>query len=112
MARSVVKVAFCRTLSKYRRRELVSINLLDVVVLSDDLPEYNLVRGQAGTVVEILVDGEAFEVEFTTPDGRTLESVGLRPDQLMVRSHVRAKTSSAPATPRSGANGIQRTETP
>lgn len=77
----------------------MNIKLLNVVVLSDDLPEYNLERGQVGTVVEILADGEAFEVEFVAPDGRTLESVGLRPDQFMVRSHERAKTKSAPATP-------------
>ncbi len=77
----------------------MNIKLLDVVVLSDDLPEYNLVQGQAGTVVEILANGDAFEVEFIAPDGRTIESVGLRPDKFMARSHERAKTKSAPATP-------------
>lgn len=76
----------------------MNIKLLDVVVLTDDLPEYNLVRGQVGTIVEILADGEAFEVEFIAPDGRTLESVGLRPDQFTVRSHERADAKTAPAT--------------
>ena len=57
--------------------------LLDVVALTDDLPEYNLRRGQVGTVVEVLEGGTAFEVEFSDRDGRTYESVGLRPDQIM-----------------------------
>jgi hypothetical protein len=32
-------------------------NLLDVVALSVDLQENNLLRGQVGTIVEILADG-------------------------------------------------------
>ncbi|GIV69619.1 MAG: hypothetical protein KatS3mg048_2481 [Caldilinea sp.] len=39
------------------------IKLFDVVALTVDLPEYNLRRGQVGTVVEILAGGEAFEVD-------------------------------------------------
>lgn len=61
-----------------------SIKLLDVVALTVDLPEYNLWRGQVGTVVEILAGGAADEVEFSDHDGRTFESLGLRSDQLMV----------------------------
>ena len=61
----------------------MKVKLLDVVALTDDLPEYNLRRGQVGTVVEILAGGIAFEVEFSDRDGRTYESVGLRPDQIM-----------------------------
>jgi hypothetical protein len=61
-----------------------SIKLLDVVALTVDLPEYNLWRGQVGTVVEILAGGKAFEVEFNDRNGRTYESLGLRPDQIMV----------------------------
>jgi Domain of unknown function (DUF4926) len=37
-----------------------------------------------GTVVEILGEGMAFEVEFSDRDGRTYESLGLRSDQIMV----------------------------
>jgi Domain of unknown function (DUF4926) len=58
--------------------------LLDVVALTVDLPQYNLWRGQVGTVVETLANGTAFEVEFSDRDGRTYESVGLRPEQIMV----------------------------
>lgn len=58
--------------------------LLDVVALTVDLPQHNLWRGQVGTVVDILADGNAFEVEFSDKDGRSYESLGLRPDQMMV----------------------------
>ncbi len=60
------------------------IKLLDVVALTVDLQDYNLGRGQVGTVVEILADGKAFEVEFSDREGRTFESLGLRPEQIMV----------------------------
>ena len=58
--------------------------LLDVVALTVDLPEYNLLRGQVGTIVELLADGAAFEVEFSDRNGQTYESVGLLPQQIMV----------------------------
>jgi len=61
-----------------------TVKLLDVVALTVDLAQYNLRRGQVGTVVEILANGTAFEVEFSDRDGRTYESVGLRPEQIMV----------------------------
>jgi hypothetical protein len=60
------------------------INIWDVVALTIDLPEYNLCQGQVGTVVEILANGSAFEVEFSDRQGRTYESIGLRADRLMV----------------------------
>ena len=60
------------------------IKLLDVVALKVDLPKYNLWQGQVGTVVEILAGGNAYEVEFCDREGRTFESVGLRPDQIMI----------------------------
>jgi hypothetical protein len=61
-----------------------TVKLLDVVALTVDLPQYNLWRGQVGTVVEMLADGAAFEVEFSDQNGRTYESLGLRPEQIMV----------------------------
>ena len=60
------------------------IQLLDVVALTEDLPEQVLWRGQVGTVVEILGNGEAYEVEFCDRDGHTYASLGLRPDQIMI----------------------------
>lgn len=67
------------------------IKLLDVVALTVDLPEYNLQRGQVGTVVEILASGDAYEIEFSDREGRTYESVGLRQDQIMVLRYQPAK---------------------
>ena len=64
--------------------ETNNIKLLNVVALTVDLSEYNLLRGQVGTVVEILADGKAFEVELSDRTGRTYESVGLRPEQMMI----------------------------
>lgn len=61
-----------------------SIKLLDIVALTVDLPDYNLWRGQVGTVVETLANDTAFEVEFSDRDGRTFESIGLQPNQIMV----------------------------
>jgi hypothetical protein len=75
---------------KYAQRD--RIKLFDSVTLASDLPEYNLRRGQVGTVVEILAEGKAFEVEFSDRDGRTYESIGLRPDQIMVLHYEPIKT--------------------
>ncbi|MBD2071603.1 DUF4926 domain-containing protein [Leptolyngbya sp. FACHB-671] len=61
-----------------------TVKLLDVVALTVDLPQYNLWRGQVGTVVELLAEGAAFEVEFSDRNGRTYESLGLRPEQIMI----------------------------
>jgi hypothetical protein len=70
--------------------------LLDVVALTVDLPEYNLWCGQVGTIVELLADGTAFEVEFSDRDGRTFESIGLRPDQIIVLHFEPATPDSKP----------------
>ncbi|MCF2148433.1 DUF4926 domain-containing protein [Desmonostoc muscorum LEGE 12446] len=72
------------------------VKLLDVVALTVDLPEYNLYRGQVGTVVELLASGAAFEVEFSDRHGRTYESIGLRPEQIMVLHFEPASPDSLP----------------
>jgi Domain of unknown function (DUF4926) len=59
------------------------IQLLDVVALTEDLPDRGLCRGQVGTVVEWLAP-DAVEVEFTDDDGRAYASLGLRLSQIMV----------------------------
>jgi hypothetical protein len=60
-----------------------TIQLLDVVALTEDLPERGLFRGQVGTIVEILAP-DVFEVEFCDNKGRTYASLALRADQLMI----------------------------
>ncbi len=60
-----------------------NIQMLDVVVLTDNLPDRDLRRGQVGTVVEILAPN-VFEVEFSDNDGCTYASLALRAEQLIV----------------------------
>ena len=72
------------------------IKLLDIVALMVDLPEVNLWRGQVGTVVGILAAGKAYGVEFSDRDGRTYESVGLRPQQIMLLHYEPIHTDAAP----------------
>jgi Domain of unknown function (DUF4926) len=72
--------------------------LLDVVALTADLPESNLGCGQVGTVVELLANGTAFEVEFSDRNGQTFESIGLRPEQIMVLHFEPASPNLTPET--------------
>ena len=58
----------------------------DVVALLQDLPEKGLLRGQDGTVVELL-SPDVFEVEFCDNQGKTYASLALRADQLLVLHH-------------------------
>ncbi len=48
------------------------IRELDTVVLTRDLPEYGLSRGDIGVVVHCYKGGVAFEVEFVTGKGETV----------------------------------------
>lgn len=50
-----------------------TVELLDIVALTVDVPQCNLRRGQVGTAVETLAGGTAFEVEFSDRNGRTYE---------------------------------------
>ncbi len=63
-----------------------TFRLLDVVALTQDLPERGLLRGQVGTIVESL-GPDVFEVEFCDNDGRTYASLALKASQLMVLHH-------------------------
>lgn len=75
------------------------IKLLDVVALTANLPEYNLWRGEIGTVVECY-PGDAFEVEFVAQDGYTYALVTLRADQLIPlrQKQIHSDTIAEPAT--------------
>ena len=64
--------------------ETGKIKLLDVVALTQDVPEHDLKRGEVGTVVEILSNGEAFEVEFSDNNGQMYKSLSFLASQLRV----------------------------
>jgi len=59
------------------------IRVLNVVALTEDVPDRGLLRGQVGTVVESLGPG-VFEVEFADNDGRTYALLPLKSSQLLV----------------------------
>ena len=59
------------------------IRVLDVVALTEDIPDRGLLRGQVRTVVESLGPG-VVEVEFVDNDGRTYAMLPLKSSQLLV----------------------------
>ena len=64
----------------------MTIPLLALVALTEDLPDHRLTRGQIGSVVEHLErDGDrALLVEFSDDQGQTYAMVPVRPEQLIV----------------------------
>lgn len=62
------------------------VALLDVVALLSELPAHGLVRGQVGTVVEMLAD-DSVEVEFSDDEGRTYAELALSVRDLLVLHH-------------------------
>jgi hypothetical protein len=61
----------------------------DRVILRTNLPEHALLAGDMGTVVHIYTDGLAYEVEFFTVDGQTLDVVTVEASQVRpVDSHA------------------------
>ncbi len=63
------------------------LELLAEVALLRDLPERGLVRGQVGTVVEIL-SPDAVEVEFADDEGRTYATAALTAEDLVRLRHA------------------------
>lgn len=69
-------------------------NELDTVVLSHDLEEHGLTRGDVGTIVHAYAENKAYEVEFVTGEGKTiavvtLTSADIRPMERQEILHVR-----------------------
>ncbi len=58
------------------------IEELSVVVLTGDLQEYGLAAGDVGAVVHKYRNGEAFEVEFVSGQGRTVAVVTVAAEYL------------------------------
>lgn len=70
----------------------------DRVVLTAPVPSERLEVGDVGTVVHVYADGKAFEIEFTTLDGKTaavatVEASGVRPVTSHEITHARELTA-------------------
>ncbi|MCS6903269.1 MAG: DUF4926 domain-containing protein [Candidatus Bipolaricaulota bacterium] len=75
------------------------IRELDIVVLTKDLKEYGLRRGDVGVVVHRYANKQALEVEFITGEGKTIAVATLsRDDVRLMRQeeilHVRPMVSA------------------
>ena len=60
-----------------------AVDILNVVALTEDLPERGLYRGQVGTVVKALAP-DVFEVEFSDEEGSSYASLALKANQFLV----------------------------
>ena len=74
------------------------MNEFESIVLTVDLPEHQLTKGDVGTVVHIHEGGAAYIVEFITYGGdtvavTTLTSKQVRPALATELPHVRALVS-------------------
>ena len=63
------------------------IRELESIVLTDDVPEHNLKRGDVGTVVLVHHGGEGYKVEFVALDGETIAVVTLEASQVRPIRH-------------------------
>jgi hypothetical protein len=53
------------------------IKELDTVILTANIPEHNLEKGDIGTVVFVHTNNKGYEVEFGTLEGETLAVISL-----------------------------------
>lgn len=72
---------------------------LDTTVLTKDIKEYGLKRGDLGTIVHLYSDNKAFEVEFVAASGRTIAVITLTPKDIRPMAkheilHVRSFASA------------------
>jgi hypothetical protein len=70
------------------------IKELDTVVLKHNILKFGLLEGDIGVVVHCYIDGDAYEVEFVTAEGRTIAVLTLALDDIRLMSsreilHVR-----------------------
>jgi hypothetical protein len=73
---------------------------LDLVVLTHPIAPHGLEAGDIGTIVHAYQDGQAYEVEFVTAEGATVEvltltGVDVRPRASREILHVRELSSAA-----------------
>lgn len=58
------------------------------MVLSRDMPEYGLEKGDSGAVVHVYSAGKEYEVEFVTAEGKTVAVLTLSElDIRLMRPH-------------------------
>jgi hypothetical protein len=73
---------------------------LDSVVLTTDLPEHGLERGDVGTIVLAHRGRKGYEVEFVALDGETVAVVSVLPAQVRaIRRREIAHARAVPAAP-------------
>lgn len=75
------------------------IKELDTVVLTHDIKEKGLKKGDMGAIVQVYNKGKAFEVEFITANGKTvalltLTAADIRPMAKNELLHVRDFSST------------------
>ena len=73
---------------------------LDTIVLTRDIPEHELHKGDVGAIVHVYREAKAFEVEFVTADGMsqavlTLTNDEIRPMASKEILHVRKLSGQA-----------------
>ena len=60
-----------------------ALDLFDTVIAAVNLPEYKVLAGDLGAIVEVYTTPDlAYEVEFVYPDGSTRAVLTLAPHQL------------------------------
>ena len=67
---------------------------LDVVVITQDIPEHGLISGDVGTVVHCYDGGKAYEIEVVAANGHTVALMTLPASSVRLKrgweiSHVR-----------------------
>ena len=69
--------------------ETKKVNLLDVVELVEDLPEYAVKRGEQGVVVEVFEEPEeVYILEFVDKSGTSSRlAYGVKPNQIKTVSN-------------------------
>ena len=55
---------------------------LDTVQLTHAITTHNLKEGDIGAIVNVYNDGNAYEVEFVAPNGKTLALLTLMPEDI------------------------------
>ncbi|UQZ90255.1 DUF4926 domain-containing protein [Deltaproteobacteria bacterium Smac51] len=55
----------------------------DVVVLTEDIEEYDLKEGTVGTIVDVYTKPEGYEIEFFDENGKEIMNIGILESQIL-----------------------------